>query len=189
VKMYEFGNVFTRADERRHLALVVDDGKKKSTFTEEVDMVLSQIKRDLGVAELAYETVSPKPYVIELDFDTLIESLPEPTTYEPLSRAETAIAYEAVSPYPFIVRDIAVWVPDTTSWEDLRALALQIDSPYITRIDCFDTFSKEIDGVKKTSFAFRFVLQSHEKTLTDAEANEVADKMYSLLKDKGYEIR
>jgi phenylalanyl-tRNA synthetase beta subunit len=60
---------------------------------------------------------------------------------------------------------------------------------WVIRIDCFDTFQKEIDGVKKTSFAFRFVLQSKERTLTDVEANEVADKMYALLKEKGYEVR
>ncbi len=189
VKMYEFGNVFTATDERRHFALVIDDGKKKSTFTEEVDLVLSQIKRELGVSQFDYETASQKPYVIELDFDSLIENLSEPETYEPLSRDKTEIAYQAISAYPFIVRDIAVWVPDTTSWEDIRTLALQIDSPYVVRIDCFDTFSKEVDGIKKISFAFRFVLQSYERTLTDAEANEVADKMYALLKEKGYEIR
>jgi phenylalanyl-tRNA synthetase beta subunit len=189
VKMYEFGNVFSAHDERRHFALIVDDGKKKTSFTEEIDMLLSQIKRELGVNQLEYETKNPKPYCIELDFDTLIERLPEPTSYEPLIKNQVPLAYQSVSPYPFIVRDIAVWVPDGVTWEDIRALAVQIDSPWIIRIDCFDTFQKEIDGVKKTSYAFRFVLQAKDRTLTDAEANEVADKMYALLKEKGYEIR
>lgn len=189
VKMYEFGNVFTADDERRHMALAIDDGKKKSSFTEEVDLILSEIKRALGVSEIEYDTKSAKPYVIELDFDTLIETLPDPASYEPLTQTEIENTYQSVSPYPFIVRDIAVWVPPAVTWEDIHALALQIDSPLIVRIDCFDTFSKEIDGVKKTSYAFRFVLQSHERTLTDGEANEVADSMYKLLKEKGYEIR
>lgn len=189
VKMYEFGNVFTRTDERRHLALVIDDGKKKSSFTEEVDLLLSQIKRELGLTSLEYETVSAKPYTIEIDFDTLIERLPEPSQYEPLNSSLAEVSYKPVSPYPFIVRDIAVWTPSGTSWEDIRALAVQIDSPLVVRIDCFDTFEKEVDGVRKTSYAFRFVLQSSERTLTDDEANEVADKMYALLKEKGYEIR
>jgi phenylalanyl-tRNA synthetase beta chain len=187
--MYEFGNVFTRETERRHLALVVDDGKKKTSFTEEVDLLLSQIKRELGVPAIVYDTVSTKPYVIELDFDALIDTLPEPTSYEPLAHDQAPIAYQAVSAYPFIVRDIAVWVPAQISWEDIHTLALQIDSPLIVRIDCFDTFSKEVDGVQKTSYAFRLVLQSTDRTLTDAEANEVADRVYFLLKEKGYEIR
>ncbi|MEN9338238.1 MAG: hypothetical protein RIQ41_552 [Candidatus Parcubacteria bacterium] len=189
VKMYEFGNVFTQSDERRHLALVIDDGKKKSSFTEQVDLILSQIKRELGVATLEWETISVKPYVIELDFDALIATLPEPTTYEALTRTEIETPYQPISPYPFIVRDIAVWTPCGTTWQDIHALALQVTSPLIVRIDCFDTFEKEIDGVRKTSYAFRFVLQSHERTLTDDEANDVANTMYTLLKDKGYEIR
>lgn len=189
VKMYEFGNVFTRSGERRHFALIIDDGKKKSSFTEEVDLILSQIKRELSVSVLEYETKSDKPYCIELDFDTLIASLPEPTIYEPLAQDLAPVSYQPVSPYPFIVRDIAVWVSASVTWEDIRSLALQINSPLVARLYCFDTFEKEIDGVRKTSYAFRFVLQSHERTLTDAEANEVADKMYALLKEKGYEIR
>jgi phenylalanyl-tRNA synthetase beta subunit len=189
VRMYEFGNVFTKETERRHLALVADDGKKKSSFTEEVDLILSQVKRELGVQTLEYDTVSTKPYCVELDFDALIATLPEPNTYEPLAYDQTPVAYQAVSPYPFIVRDIAVWVPARVAWEDIHALALQVDSPLIVRIDCFDTFSKEIDGVQKTSYAFRLVLQSRDRTLTDTEANEIADRMYALLKEKGYEVR
>lgn len=189
VRMYEFGNVFTRSEERRHMALVIDDSKKKSSFTEEVDMLLSEIKRTLGVATIECETKSAKPYVIELDFDTLIQSLPEPTTYEPLAQTETKTTYQTISPYPHIVRDIAVWVPPSVTWENIHSLALQIDSPLIVRIDCFDTFSKEIDGARKTSYAFRLVLQSPERTLTDDEANNVAERMYALLKDKGYEVR
>lgn len=189
VKMYEFGNVFTKDTERRHLALVIDDGKKKSTFNNEVDMILSEIKRDLGVSTILCETISAKPYIVELDFDTLIESLPEPTSYEPLTQNTDSVAYRAVSPYPFIVRDIAVWVPASVAWEDIHKFALQINSPLIIRIDCFDTFTKEVEGVQKTSYGFRFVLQAPDRTLTDAEANEIADQMYSLLKDKGFEIR
>lgn len=195
VKMYEFGNVFTKSAERRHLALIIDDGKKKSSFNDEVDMILSQIKRDLGVATLECETVQAKPYTIELDFDALIDTLPEPgcaggpTSYEPLTPHTDSVLYEAVSPYPFIVRDIAVWTPASTSWDSIHDLALQVKSPLVVRVDCFDTFTKEIEGIQKTSYAFRFVLQAKDRTLTDTEANEVADTMYGLLKEKGYEVR
>jgi phenylalanyl-tRNA synthetase beta subunit len=189
VKMYEFGNIFTRTDERRHIAIVCDDGKKKSSFAEEIDLIVSQIKRDLGIASIECETASAKPYVIEIDLDALIENLPEPSSYEALLCDAAPIAYTPISPYPFIVRDIAVWTPPGTTWEDIQSLASQIDSPLVVRIDCFDTFEKELEGVRKISYAFRFVLQSHERTLTDEEANNVATKMYGLLKEKGYEVR
>jgi phenylalanyl-tRNA synthetase beta subunit len=193
IKVFEFGNIFTKDDEIRHLALGIDDGKKKTSFTEEIDFILSKIKRELGLEAITYTTVSSKPYILEIDFDELILSLPEPTSYEPLSETISAathtVSYKAVSPYPFIVRDIAVWTPFGTQWEDIHALSLQIDSPLVVRIDCFDEYTSEVDGIKKTSFAFRLVLQSHTQTLTDKEANDIADMMYSLLKEKGYEVR
>jgi phenylalanyl-tRNA synthetase beta chain len=189
IKMYEFGNVFTKDSERKHFALCIDDGKKKTSFTEEVEMLLGEIKRTLGVSSLEYETVSVKPYVIEIDFDTLIESLPEPSSYEPLTQNPLSSAYQTISPYPFITRDIAMWVPDTTTWESIRALCDQVVNPLVARVDLFDTFSKEIEGVKKTSFAFRLVFQSFEKTLTDEEVNSMMEPYYQLLKGKGYEIR
>jgi phenylalanyl-tRNA synthetase beta subunit len=96
VKMYEFGNIFTKNDEHRHFALIIDDGKKKSSFTEEIDLILSQIKRELGVSNLEYETKNQKPYCIELDFDTLIESLPEPTPMN-LLQDQTPISYQPVA--------------------------------------------------------------------------------------------
>ncbi len=190
VKVFEFGNVFTESTERRNFALAIDDGKKKTSFTEEVDLILSQIKRELNLHSLEYNTLVAKPYVIELDFDSLIEELPLPNSYESLAQTTALTTYQTVSPYPFIVRDIAVWTPVGTSWEDIEALAKTIDDKRIVRMACFDTFTKEREGKgQMTSYAFRFVIQSYEKTLTDEEANEIADKMYSLLKDKGYEIR
>lgn len=189
IKMYEFGNIFTKDSERRHLALCIDDGKKKTTFTEEVEMLLGEIKRTLGVSSLEYETASLKPYVIEIDFDELIASLPEVTSYKPLTQNPLATTYQAISPYPFITRDIAMWVPDTTTWESIRALCDQVGNPLIARVDLFDTFSKEVEGVKKTSFAFRLVFQSFEKTLTDEEVNSMMEPYYTIFKEKGYEVR
>ena len=189
IKMYEFGNIFTKDSETRHLTLCIDDGKKKTTFTEEVEMLMAEIKRTLDVATIEYETVSVKPCVIELDFDTLIEALPLPSSYEPLTQNPLSSAYQTISPYPFITRDVAMWVSDSTTWESIRSLCSQVGNTLVVRVDLFDTFSKEIDGIKKTSFAFRLVFQSFQRTLTDDEVNEMMKPYYEALTSKGYEIR
>ena len=198
IKMYEFGNVFTSesslrrectSSERRHFACALDDGKKKTIFTEEVDIVLSEIKRAIGITSLSYEVISMKPYVIEIDFDTLIESLPEPTSYESLTQNPLSSTYQTISLYPFITRDIAMWVPDSITWESVSTLCDQVGNSLVRRVDLFDTFSKEIEGVKKISYAFRIVFQSFEKTLTDDEVNSMIEPYYEVLKSKGYEIR
>jgi phenylalanyl-tRNA synthetase beta chain len=190
IRLFEFGNVFTKGSERKHFALTLDDGGKKSSFTEDLDIILTEMKRSLGVSELDYDTVSTKPYCIELDFDTLIDTLPLPSTYEaPTFASLPPVTYKTVSPYPFITRDIAMWVPGGDTWEDIRALCAQVSNPLITRIDLFDTFSKKIEDVEKTSFAFRLVFQSHEMTLTDEEVNEMMKPYYEVFKNKGFEIR
>ena len=190
IKIFEFGNVFSKDRERRHLALAYDDGAKKSSFTDEVDMLLSEIKRSVGVRTLECQTVQAKPYIIEIDIDALIDTLVEQTTYEaPSFTSLPPISYKTVSSYPFITRDVAMWVPSTVSWEDIVTLTSQISNPLVTRVDLFDTFSKEIEGVQKTSYASRLVFQSYEKTLTDDEVNVMMEEYYTLFKNKGFEIR
>ena len=189
IKVFEFGNVFNKEGEEMNFAIGIDDGAKKSNFTENVEMILSQIKRDLNLENIEYHTVSPKPYVIELNFDKLIEKLPNAKNYEHLSQNKNDFNYKTVSSYPFIVRDIAFWANADTTWEHIHELVSKIDNPLLHSISLFDTFSKEIEGVKKISYAFRIVFQSYERTLTDDEVNVIADKYYNLLKEQGYEIR
>lgn len=190
IKIFEFGNVFTHDTETRHLAIALDDGAKKSSFTEEVDMILAGIKRALGVHAIECTTISAKPYAIEIDFDTLIATLEESPIYEaPTFATLPAVSYVPVSTYPFIARDIAMWVSDSTTWESIYALCNEVGNTLVARIDLFDTFSKEIEGVRKTSYAFRLVFQSYEKTLTDEEVNDMMQPYYKVFKDKGYEVR
>lgn len=76
--------------------------------------------------------------------------------------------FKTWSAYPFIVRDIAVWLPegDVSVKQSLDTLINEFSSAH-TAIPAvmFDTFSKE----GRVSYAYRFVFQSFEKTLTDAE--------------------
>ncbi len=190
IKMFEFGNVFTPENETKHLAIALDDGSKKSNFAGEVGEALKEIEQSLGISSITQVVVSTKPYVIEIDFTKHIASLPEPNHYEaPIFAKLPPVTYKTVSPYPFISRDIAMWVSDSSDWESILALCDKVHNPLVTRIDLFDTFSKEKDGKTLTSYAFRLVFQSHERTLTDDEVNKAVEEYYTLFKGKGYEIR
>jgi phenylalanyl-tRNA synthetase beta subunit len=190
MRVFEFGNVFTKDAETRHLSLAIDDGRKKSLFSEEVDFVLAAIKKAIGAQMIHCDMVSPKPYCIEINFDELIESLPEPTTYESIAPTTTFSHYTPISTYPFIARDIAMWVPTSTTWESVNDFLVQKLNPLIVRVYLFDTFTKKgEDGVEKKSIAFRMVYQSYEKTLTDEEVNAIHDEITKKLIKKGYEIR
>lgn len=190
IKIFELGNIFKGGVESRHIAIAIDDGGKKSRFEEEVNMILGEIKRSLNVSSFECATVSSKPYAIECDIDSIISTLEEPSSYEESFISNLpSITYKTVSPYPFITRDIAMWVSDGASWKSISTLCSQVGNTLVTRIDLFDTFSKEVEGITKISYAFRLVFQSYEKTLTDEEVNTMMKPYYEIFKNKGYEIR
>lgn len=106
------------------------------------------------------------------------------STYEtfPLSQTER---FQPFSKYPFIVRDIALWVPDGTSEENVLQMIRANAGELLVRSELFDTFKKG----ERTSLAFRLVFQSFDRTLTDLDANERMESVSKALKAAGFEIR
>lgn len=207
IKIFEIGNVFTKDKERKHIAFGYSCSSEKESkiLASELGSLHQSIYRNLGLEKIKYEEpilwgfnnysgikydVSMKSMVMELDFDTLIDTLSEPDTYEtPTFASLPTVSYKAISPYPFISRDIAIWVPGNTTWQDINTILNKVHNTLVIRVDLFDTFTKEIDGIEKTSFAFRLVFQSSDKTLTDEEVNEMIEEYYKLFKDNNYEVR
>lgn len=97
----------------------------------------------------------------------------------------TTLSYKPYSKYPYIVRDIAMWTPAGTEASDIEATLRELSGDLVQKIALFDRFEKG----ERISFAFRLIFQSFERTLTEAEANEVMVKISEALKAKGFEIR
>jgi len=95
--------------------------------------------------------------------------------------------FKTWSPYPYIVRDIAIWVSDSTKLPELSDIIQAFASAHCVRpAEIFDQFTK--DG--RTSVAYRLVFQSHEKTLTDEEVSGVFSKLLDqLARENSFEIR
>jgi len=89
--------------------------------------------------------------------------------------------------FPFIVRDVAVWVPDGVKNEDVQKIIKNnVGEMVIRGPELFDEFKK--DG--KISYAFRLVFQSYDRTLTDAEINEIMMKITNKIKEnKSWQVR
>lgn len=100
-------------------------------------------------------------------------ALPPPARYKPFSR------------YPYIVRDIALWAPQGTDAEALRADIQKEAGELCVSVRLFDEFKKG----DKTSYAFRLVFQSFERTLTEDEAQSAMARVAEALKARGFEIR
>jgi phenylalanyl-tRNA synthetase beta subunit len=85
-----------------------------------------------------------------------------------------------------MTRDVAVWASNTKSKDDIEKVITEHAGDLLVRFDLFDLFTKE----DKTSYAYRLVFQSHERTLTDDEINPIMDTIYSTLQsDPDFEIR
>jgi phenylalanyl-tRNA synthetase beta chain len=93
--------------------------------------------------------------------------------------------YQPFSRYPYIVRDIALWVPAGTEADVVEQDIKKEAGELCVKISLFDQFQKG----EKTSYAFRLIFQSFDRTLTEAEVNPIMEKIYAILKAKGFEIR
>jgi len=89
--------------------------------------------------------------------------------------------------FPFISRDVAVWVPEDVRSSDVEKIIKDNAGELVVRgPELFDEFKK--DG--KISYAFRLIFQSYERTLTDAEINEIMAKITNKIKGKeGWQVR
>jgi len=90
------------------------------------------------------------------------------------------------SNYPFVTRDIAVWVKEGTKPEALLDIYRQFGTELLIKEPkLFDSFTK--DG--RTSFAYRLVFQSYDRTLTDDEINKIIQEITDKIKSLGFEVR
>ena len=189
IKVFEIGRVFPKTGEKTVLCMGVKNVKKSKI--KEVDIIrdiISNIENVTG-AKIA---VDIKENIIEIDLDVFfakisatgsvndldIKFLPKDKKYQPFSL------------YPFIVRDIAVFVTGVESADQVwsvieKGIEAVGASKLLVRSSLFDTFKK--DG--KTSYAFRMVFQSFDRTLTDEEASKIMDKVYVEIKKNKWEVR
>lgn len=119
-------------------------------------------KETLGIlGELHGETQNPADEEVvfagfELDCDALI------------GHVSTIPLYKEPSVYPSVVHDFSFVVDKDVPYEVLRAVVEKEESGIIKDIRCIDIYDQSESGTKK-KVTIRVVMQSHEKTLEDAE--------------------
>ncbi len=94
--------------------------------------------------------------------------------------------FKVWSSYPFITRDVSFWSDkEITENAFIEIVAsgsgeLAVRKPYL-----IDQFQK--DG--RYSYAFRFIFQSYEKTLTDNDVEGEWNKILEVIQKEGFEVR
>ncbi len=185
VQMYEIGTVFKKEKEAYHLAWLVDGRKdKKEVMQHMLQLLVDNLGLPLSSCADCIVTEGTDD-VVELNIGEIIDRLPAPTTHS-VAELHPLTAYRPFSPYPFVLRDIAMFTPTGSgSKEEAETVIKEHVGPLLARLRLFDEFKKG----EKTSYAFRLVFQSMERTLTDVEVGKIMEEVTKALTEKGYEIR
>lgn len=183
VKLFEIGTVFTKHGEALLLSMgVVAVGGKPAHAAEALKQNVATLEQDLlQIPAAAHFTLDGQ--MMELNLGKLnLEKLGE--DYAPVSVHQGT--YKPYSLYPSALRDIAVWTPEGTQETEVTNAIVAEAGDFLVRIDLFDQFEK--DG--RTSYAFRLVFESDERTLTDADLGPAMEQVTSALNAKdGWEVR
>ena len=185
-RVFEIGTVFSKGEEtiQEHVSLCLGLRLKQSGYSQKEDKVLDEVVAELATVLGTELSFNKEKGVYECNFSAVINSLPVPEAYDPITPAET-ISYEPFSVYPSMSRDIAMWVPEGTAPEAVEAVLNEAAGDLRVRTTHIDEFTK--DG--RTSYAFRLVFQANDRTLTDDEVNPVMERVYTAAEKEGWETR
>lgn len=188
LQIFEIGTVFYKNKEgndvTEHVSLGVGVRTKQGGYVPKDDTRLGEIRVVLEKALGVSLGATASKGVLECNLTELIQVLPKPTAYAPYKRNEDTL-FKAYSAYPFMSRDIALWTPEVATEEEIDAFIRIHAGALLIRLSLFDTFKK--DG--RTSYAFRLIFQSFEKTLTDEEVGSIMENIYREAKKLNFEVR
>jgi phenylalanyl-tRNA synthetase beta chain len=196
IKIFEIGHVFTEENgERTHLAIGISQIKKiKGLKSQDLqDDILKKLceKLDINIKGRTSKNKAGNIDVIEFDLTEISEQYKTNFDIKNLGlKPSSNNHYTKFSLYPFIVRDIAVFVPESVTnekvWEVIvESISASKAKELLVRHSLFDTFKKE----GRVSYAFRMVFQSMDRTLTDEEINQVMENINEKMKESGWEVR
>ncbi len=90
---------------------------------------------------------------------------------------EQKVIFKELPKYPAVHRDLAMIISKETNYSTLESIAYKYCKELLVEVSLFDVYEGESIGTGKKSYAMSFVLQSNERTLTDAEINKAMDTL------------
>ncbi|OHA17863.1 MAG: phenylalanine--tRNA ligase subunit beta [Candidatus Taylorbacteria bacterium RIFCSPHIGHO2_01_FULL_45_63] len=205
IKLFEIGKIFKDGKEINSLVVGITNTKSIKTKVNDLirdarEMLIKELGADVqtvctiddsgGLLLLGGQqigTINAIDGVMEVNLDLFIASLPDPkgSTLQTVRLSLSSLVYRPFSKYPFIVRDVAIFVPESTKVVEVLAVIKKETSTLLVNDYLFDEFKKG----DKISYAFRLVFQSFEKTLTDDEVNRIMKKVAAAVTAMGWQVR
>ncbi len=113
-----------------------------------------------------------RAYLCELDLEMLYATVPARLTYQPISRHQE------------LTRDLAIVVDQQLPAQEVRDVIVANGGGLLRSVTLFDVYTGEPIPAGKKNLTYSLVYQASDRTLTDAEANKLQEKIVSALHDR-----
>ncbi|NPV86457.1 MAG: phenylalanine--tRNA ligase subunit beta [Anaerolineae bacterium] len=116
-----------------------------------------------------FESAGSPVLAAEIDFDALLYAIPSRREIKP------------VPLFPPVLEDIAVVVDEDISSDRVMAVIVETGGALLTDVRLFDVYRGEQVGQGKKSLAYKLTYQAPDRTLTDAEATRIRQRIIDAL--------
>ena len=174
IKIFEIGTVFADNKEIIKVAFLY----RKESGEEDIETFLSSQNH---IEESFYDIIDNF-----FNVHTTGDNKKEEIQNKKEDNSNTNSKFVMWSVYPYIVRDIACWLPVETNPDVLTSIYKENSGTLLAKQpQLFDKFTKN----ERTSYAYRLIFQSPDRTLTDEEINPIMQQIEAKIKELGFEIR
>ena len=113
-----------------------------------------------------------RAYLCELDLERLFEAEPARITYQPISRQQA------------LTRDLALVVDQHVLAQELRDAIVRNGGELLRSVALFDVYTGDPIPRGKKNLTYSLVYQAPDRTLTDAEANALQERILRALQEE-----
>lgn len=139
--------------------------------TEEVYSPVGVLGEAHPVVQRRYD-LPERAYLCEIDLEQLYEAVPSHLTYAPLSRHQE------------LIRDLAIVVDQHVPAQDIRDAIARGGGELLRSIALFDVYTGDPIPPGKKNLTWSLIYQAPDRTLTDAEANAIQDRIIATLREE-----
>ncbi len=113
-----------------------------------------------------------RAYLCEIDLERLYAAVPARLTYQPISRHQE------------LTRDLAIIVDQRVPAQAVQESIVRASGDLLRSVTLFDVYTGDPIPAGKKNLTYSLVYQSQERTLTDAEANALQEKILRALHEE-----
>jgi phenylalanyl-tRNA synthetase beta chain len=110
-----------------------------------------------------------RAYMTELDLEALFAAVPERLTYQPISRHQE------------LTRDLAIVVDEQVPAQEVQNAIVRNGGELLRSVSLFDVYTGEPIPAGKKNLTYSLIYQAQDRTLTDAEANTLQERIINAL--------